>query len=209
VIFRKKKSRDYIDLANSLLQDARLSWASRGLAAYLLSLPKDWVINIVDLMRRSPNLRRDGLRRLMAELEAAGYLIRRPRHGDGGRIVGMDYDLYEVPPGPEVPEPTARPQCNVPPKATKVDLPPPDGISPESWAAWLRHRQSLHAPMTPDSYPRFLTELQRICAASGASPEEIIDRSIAAGYKAIVAPYKTKAADTPWYEQPEWGGRAT
>ncbi|MEW6213460.1 MAG: hypothetical protein AB1631_34515, partial [Acidobacteriota bacterium] len=71
------------------LEDARLSYAARGVLGYLLTKPADWEIRFEDLFRREAPLfgRKTGKARLRAalrELKALGYLARiRVREVDG------------------------------------------------------------------------------------------------------------------------------
>jgi hypothetical protein len=62
------------------VEDTRLSWAARGLLAYLLSRSDDWKVLVNDLKKRG-NLGRDGIYALLRELRSAGY-VRFERHRD-------------------------------------------------------------------------------------------------------------------------------
>jgi hypothetical protein len=88
------------------LEDGRLSWAARGLLGYLLAKPDDWQLRVSDLRRRG-DLGRDGVHRLLQQLQDFGYLRRRQVRDERGRVAGYDYTVLEVPhaPGPGSPEP--------------------------------------------------------------------------------------------------------
>ncbi|TKI88055.1 DNA-binding protein, partial [Bacillus wiedmannii] len=42
-IFRVKKDNNYSVINNTGLKDKRLSWKAKGILAYILTLPDDWV----------------------------------------------------------------------------------------------------------------------------------------------------------------------
>lgn len=76
-IIRIKKDKDdpYVRMNKDLLTNKRLSYAARGLMAYLLSKPDDWETKLSDLIKQSPA----GItvvRRLIKELRTAGYIER-------------------------------------------------------------------------------------------------------------------------------------
>jgi hypothetical protein len=63
----------YTILPNDIIQNDALSWAARGMLAYLLSLPPDWRLKTTDLIRRGQE-GKARFYRIKAELEAAGFL---------------------------------------------------------------------------------------------------------------------------------------
>jgi hypothetical protein len=68
----------YCPIARATLQDKKLSWAARGVLGYLLSKPDDWEVAVPDLLKNG-DLGRDGIRAVLKELSAAGYLRRECR----------------------------------------------------------------------------------------------------------------------------------
>src|SRR5947209_4868072 len=86
MIIRTVKDREhpYVMIHRRLFEDQRLSLEARGLMGYLLSKPDDWQVRVPDL-QRTAGVGRDQLRRILRELEAAGYLVRRRTHGPDGR----------------------------------------------------------------------------------------------------------------------------
>jgi hypothetical protein len=62
-------------LPNALLQDDCLTWAARGLLAYLFSRGDGWEVQTAHLVTQSP-MGRDGVRSVLRELELIGYLFR-------------------------------------------------------------------------------------------------------------------------------------
>ena len=101
-IRRAARRHRFVIVDQAAVEDARLSWAARGLLAYLLSRPDDWKVLVNDLKRRG-NLGRDGIYALLRELRSAGY-VRFERHRDAqGRMRGGTYIVSEIPaPHPDV-----------------------------------------------------------------------------------------------------------
>jgi hypothetical protein len=111
-------------IPNGTLRDERLSFAARGVLAYLLSLPDGWNTTADAESRRARQLRgrrgegRDSMRRIYAELKEHGY-IRYVRTQDNGtwstelhvsdrphtdaRVTGVPETRMSVPPA-EMPE---------------------------------------------------------------------------------------------------------
>ncbi len=94
-------------------QDEALSWEARGVLWYLLSKPDDWIILESDLMRGGEHgCGRDKVRRILRELESAGYLQRQQskiRNDQGKLLFGpAEFLLTEIPstekPFTEVPQ---------------------------------------------------------------------------------------------------------
>lgn len=94
-IRRSRPEADFTIIPNSALRDDRLSYCARGVLAELLSRPNGWETNADALSERARRHRgnksgegRRALRGAFAELEAAGYMIRRreriPRGEPGG-----------------------------------------------------------------------------------------------------------------------------
>lgn len=72
----------YVQIANSALQDHRLSLSARGLIGYVLSLPPDKTFTAAWLETQVPDGRRE-IRSALRELAAAGY-YRSTKHSTGG-----------------------------------------------------------------------------------------------------------------------------
>jgi len=96
MIIRTIKNKNYTTINNTVLEDVRLSWEAKGLATYLLSKPDDWRIKTTQLWHASAN-GIQAVKRILRELEAAGYLQReRSRDPQTGKFVWMQI-LYEIP----------------------------------------------------------------------------------------------------------------
>jgi len=111
----------YVIIEQNAIDDARLSWAARGLLGYLLSRPDDWKVLVNDLRKRG-DLGRDGIYKSLKELRGAGY-IRFIRSRDKyGRIRGGTYFVHEIatsphPVLPDTVEPDTASPCPVNPGA--------------------------------------------------------------------------------------------
>jgi hypothetical protein len=96
-IFRVARNSEnpFANIPRAMINDARLSWAARGLLAYIFSKPDDWEVRSYDLMRQG-GIGRDALRSILQELVLYGYLHReKRRHGDGRFI--WESVVYEIP----------------------------------------------------------------------------------------------------------------
>lgn len=100
-IFRIEKNADnpFVMIDRRPIENPVLSWKAKGLLAYLLSRPDNWIVRFADLVKRSP----DGghtVRAAIKELKAAHHLkvtaIR-----EGGRVKQWVYQVYEVPFSPD------------------------------------------------------------------------------------------------------------
>ena len=94
-IIRLPKVEKYFAVDNALFSDERLSWEARGLMGYLLSKPDDWQVRLHDLQARGP-AGEYKIRRMLAELRAAGYIHRRRiKRADG--TFGWVTTIFESP----------------------------------------------------------------------------------------------------------------
>lgn len=71
--FRVNKDKNYTTINNTGLKDKRLSWKAKGILAYILTLPDDWVFYREELSRHAKD-GLDSLRTGMKELKEYGYL---------------------------------------------------------------------------------------------------------------------------------------
>jgi hypothetical protein len=95
-IRRATRRHQYVVVDQRAIEDSRLSWAARGLLAYLLSRPNDWRVLVNDLKKRG-DLRRDGIYKLLRELRTAGYVSFEPTRDSRGRMRGGTYIVSEIP----------------------------------------------------------------------------------------------------------------
>lgn len=102
-IRRSRPADNFTILPNATLRDDRLTYCARGVLAELLTRPEGWETNADALSDRARRHRGDvvgegrrGLRSAFAELEAAGYIIRRREKAAKGRFVTV-LEVYDVP----------------------------------------------------------------------------------------------------------------
>jgi hypothetical protein len=96
-VFRVEKNPNnpFVMIDRRPIENPVLSWKAKGLLAYLLSRPDDWVVQFRDLVKRSS----DGahtVREAMKELRKSGH-VRLMKEYEGGRIKRWVYQVYEVP----------------------------------------------------------------------------------------------------------------
>ena len=92
---KKKITRDFTTIHNTMLRDMRLGATERGLLLTMLSLPDNWNFSIKGLSRILP----DGCAKIgkaLHHLEAAGYLVRRRIYQDG-KITEWEYLFSDEP----------------------------------------------------------------------------------------------------------------
>ncbi|MGG4303641.1 DnaD domain protein [Bacillus wiedmannii] len=95
-IFRVKKDHNYSVINNTGLKDKRLSWKAKGILAYILTLPDDWVFYREELSQHA----KDGINSLragMKELKEYGYIKRFPIKDAKNKIVRWETIIYEIP----------------------------------------------------------------------------------------------------------------
>lgn len=104
-IIRAPRRNRYLVLDQRIIDDTRLSWAARGMLAYLLSRPDNWEVRVKDLQRRG-NLGRDGTYKLISDLRSTGYVEFQQARDARGCIRGGSYIVREIPnpPHPESPD---------------------------------------------------------------------------------------------------------
>ncbi len=105
-IIRRKKTDNFTTISNELLRDQRLSYEARGMLAELLSRPDNWQLSVTQL-RKSGNLGREKIARMLKEIEQAGYIRRQRARGPDGHFSGSEYVVFdhqpEIQPGEDSP----------------------------------------------------------------------------------------------------------
>lgn len=87
-------------LDKEISEDSSISWAARGVLIFLLGKPDNWNVSVQHLVNQTADLKtrstgRDGIRSILAELEAAGYLTRERKRSEGGSFDGVEYVVRE------------------------------------------------------------------------------------------------------------------
>lgn len=94
-IIRVAKDKNYVTMNRTALNDKRLSWKAKGIMAYMLSMPDDWVFYMEELQSHST----DGKASFQSgfkELKDCGYVERKPIR-EGRRIKEWETIVHEVP----------------------------------------------------------------------------------------------------------------
>ncbi|OZC35051.1 hypothetical protein B9Q17_07495 [Marinobacter vinifirmus] len=82
-VIRRAQGQEFTVLPNRTIRDPRLSLDALGLLVKLISRPPNWEVRPYQLQQECA-IGRDKLRRLLAELESSGYLVRiKSRRSDG------------------------------------------------------------------------------------------------------------------------------
>lgn len=103
-VFRIEKTRDYTVMSNHHLRNAGLSLKSKGLLSMMLSLPDDWnytTRGLASICKEGT----DSIGSALKELERAGYIVRNRLRDSKGKIVDVEYVIYETPHPPDTGDP--------------------------------------------------------------------------------------------------------
>ena len=110
-VCRVEKNKNYTTMSNYHLRDKNLSNKARGLLSTMLSLPENWDYTTRGLAAICKD-GVDGITSQLRELEQYGYLVRKRIRDGNGRIVDMEYVIYEKP-QPGLPD-TEKPDMVIP-----------------------------------------------------------------------------------------------
>lgn len=92
----KDKDHPYRLMNIAPLQDSRLTWEARGMLGFLLSKPDNWQVSVENLIKESPNAKRDKVQGILSELERFGYLVRQRVRNAHGHF-SWESVVYETP----------------------------------------------------------------------------------------------------------------
>lgn len=103
-VFRIEKTRDYTIMSNHHLRDTELSLKAKGLLSMMLSLPEEWNYTTRGLAAICKE-GTDCIGSALKELEKTGYIVRNRLRDSKGKIVDVEYVIYETPrkPNPACP----------------------------------------------------------------------------------------------------------
>ena len=108
-VFRIERNRDYTVMSNHHLRDTELSLKSKGLLSMMLSLPEEWnytTRGLAAICKEGADCIGSALR----ELEQAGYIVRSRIRDSKGKIVDVEYIIYETPHKPQPQSAPSRPE---------------------------------------------------------------------------------------------------
>lgn len=123
-VFRIEKTRDYTVMSNHHLRNAGLSLKSKGLLSMMLSLPEDWNYTTRGLAKICKE-GTDSIGSALEELERSGYIVRNRLRDSKGKIVDVEYVIYETPHPPDTGQP-----CEDEPDTACPDTENPDMDNP-------------------------------------------------------------------------------
>ena len=132
-VFRIEKTRDYTVMSNHHLRNAGLSLKSKGLLSMMLSLPEDWNYTTRGLAKICKE-GTDSIGSALKELERAGYIVRNRLRDSKGKIVDVEYVIYETPHSPDTGQP-----CE-----DELDTACPDTENPDMDNPCLENRPQLN-----------------------------------------------------------------
>jgi hypothetical protein len=92
----KDKENPYVMLNKTFLNDSNLSLKSKGLLAYLMSMPDDWQIYENEIVKHHTD-GKDSLSSAIRELINNGYITRQRMRDEKGRLKAYEYRVYEAP----------------------------------------------------------------------------------------------------------------
>jgi hypothetical protein len=104
MIIRSPRPKEFFYTVNKKIsEDKRLSWAARGMLIFLLGKPDTWTVSVANLINETKEsgapLGRDGVRRVMKQLIAAGYMWREGQlRAEGGKLSEANYLVCEEAP---------------------------------------------------------------------------------------------------------------
>lgn len=111
IIRAPRPKAEYYVLKNEIANDARLSWAARGLLIHLLTKPDDWTVSVTALVNQTKGATnksgRGAVYSLLKELIAAGYVRRTRSRASNGTLGKVLHEVREepLPPEPHVAQP--------------------------------------------------------------------------------------------------------
>lgn len=156
-----KRENPYVSIERATLQDTALSWAVRGMLAYLLSLPRDWKIKVEHLQGQG-DAGRDAVRHILGELQARGYAsgFGARERGERGRLsTSADIVVYESPNLNPYHKPEGSPETEKPsPERPATASPAPESPATANTSAYKRNtlqkKQETNKTPTHGARPR-------------------------------------------------------
>ncbi|WP_150283768.1 DnaD domain-containing protein [Rummeliibacillus sp. TYF-LIM-RU47] len=104
-IMRVAKNGNYTVMNRTALNDKRLSWKAKGIIAYMLSMPDDWIFYKDELMTHSAD-GKAAFHSGFKELKDCGYVERRPvKDEKTKKITHWETIVHEIPCEPQTEKP--------------------------------------------------------------------------------------------------------
>lgn len=218
-IKRVKVDNGYTIMNNEAFKDDRLSAKSKGLMAYMLTLPDDWTFYETELQKHFTD-GRDSIRKGLRELQDAGYLVKEQTRKNDGKFSSADWLLYETAQVADIPltenQSTEKPSSGNPPllstnstKDLSKQITNSTNIKPSQQVATDNLKERFDTiwkeyPLKKGKPKAF--EYYKKAIKSGTTDAEIADGISA--YRAEIAYRKTKpeyiAHGSTWFNQKRW-----
>lgn len=96
-IYKANTTRNFTTLFNHTIQDTSLTFEASGLLHLLLSMPSDWEIKKSWLQIQKKKCGRDKLTRMIKELIDTGYVIKKTKHDEAGKLTGVNWYVFPTP----------------------------------------------------------------------------------------------------------------
>ncbi len=119
----------YRMINKAAMEDKRLSFEARGVLAYILVKPDNWRVHVADL-RKSGNVGRDKVYRIINELMTLGYVTRDVERKEDGTMGDTVYRVTEKPKASTESPPEEH--RKVEPLPEKPDTAEPDTAEPDT-----------------------------------------------------------------------------
>lgn len=172
-------TRDFTQVRNSWSRDATLTWAEKGMLAYIVGHTAEHPLTMEQTIAEGAE-GADAVRSILRSLEAKGWLTRTPVRGYRGRVVRYDYAVREPEPvvdlaglGPTASGPTASGEA-----ATSHDL----GKVGVSAGATACRPTASSQPGTKKTTPPSEKKTKKTKSADDTSPAAVNAGTILAGF---------------------------
>ena len=96
-ILRKNNRESFTVVCNEAIRDEELSLKALGLLVHLLSLPDNWEFSEDGLIKIFKKDGQASIRSGLKELESRGYLKRERNRDEKGRLISVEWTVYEKP----------------------------------------------------------------------------------------------------------------
>ena len=92
----KRHKTSFVIVDSTPLKNPALSWQAKGLLAYLLTLPDNWVVVLDELGKHSSDSRYS-LKKAFRELRDHGHATLEPVRDNDGKLAGREWHIHEQP----------------------------------------------------------------------------------------------------------------
>jgi hypothetical protein len=161
------KDKPYVQINKIGLETPNVSWAAKGLWAYLISRPDNWRVSVAHLCKIYTGKKRgnslEAIRGMIIELCQAGYMTRDTVREEKGKFEGINYVVYE---SKQVCEPQKELKKKVPQRVK------PCAVEPALVKATLIKNEFIHS-LDPEKKPEKTIEKTEAIRDRAQAPEVI------------------------------------